>query len=302
MIHAADAVINDPSRSEARAQRSRAWRGLLWREGLQHGGLLERAAAAWLIVVWVLALDHPGWLFAFGALFALRAGEALGGAEAAEGVEEFAFALPPTRSERFLARLGLGLAALLGFQLAGLAAIAADAPQLLWRLVADSGLTETDRTPLTVAICLMIVVAPLAGFAVSFSWAACSRSVRSARSASVVGFLVAGTAAGGALFLERQWYLPAGSLSVPAMVKVAVVAGAMGWWRYVRKDGIASEGAARGRIVLPTLVLIALALLVLVALAVPRTMHASVESGRAEAVKARTAAIEAALEHYKGDH
>src|ERR1051325_5659325 len=84
---------------------SRAWRGLLWSEWFAHSQLLLIFLAVWLVAVWTLPLfTHPGWVLILGALYAIMAGPIYGGGDVLEGCEEFTFALPPTRAERYFSR------------------------------------------------------------------------------------------------------------------------------------------------------------------------------------------------------
>src|SRR5215470_15674865 len=82
--------------------------GLFWKEWLLHHGELCWIFAAWLFGIWVFPIQPPYFLFPFGILSALTIAAGFGGSEASEGSEEFSFALPPTRSQRYLVRLSLG--------------------------------------------------------------------------------------------------------------------------------------------------------------------------------------------------
>src|SRR4051812_39795500 len=90
------------------------WKGLLWSEWFAHSRLLLVFLGVWLVAVWTLPLfTHAGWILLLGALYALMAGPIYGGGDVLEGSEEFTFALPPTRGERFLSRLVVGIGTLL---------------------------------------------------------------------------------------------------------------------------------------------------------------------------------------------
>jgi len=86
-----------------------AIRGLLWAEWFAHSRLLLVFLGLWLAAVWALPLvAHPGWILLLGGIYALLAGPAYGGADVMDACEEFAFSLPPTRAERYWARLAVG--------------------------------------------------------------------------------------------------------------------------------------------------------------------------------------------------
>src|SRR4051812_18221634 len=91
-------------------------RGLLWREWRQHQGVFSWIATCWLVAVWMVPIGPHAFLLPFGVIAAALLGSSVGGADAGEGTEEFSFSLPPTRSQRYLVRLGLSGLALLGLQ------------------------------------------------------------------------------------------------------------------------------------------------------------------------------------------
>src|SRR5207247_3890178 len=80
------------------------------------------------------------WILLFGGLYALVAGPIYGGSDTIEGCEEFTFALPPTRSERYLARLAVGGGTVLLFTALDLLALGLDLPQILAKLYVNTGL------------------------------------------------------------------------------------------------------------------------------------------------------------------
>src|SRR5262245_12573713 len=90
------------SAEEGRASPRAVWRGLLWAEWFAHSQLLLVFRGVWLVGVWTLPFfANPGWILLLGPLYALMAGPLYGGGDLLEGCEEFTFALPPTRYERF---------------------------------------------------------------------------------------------------------------------------------------------------------------------------------------------------------
>ena len=87
-----------PRRSEARW-----WLGLMWGEWFTHARLLLFFLVAWLAAFWLIPLvAHPLWILMVGIAYALATGPAFGGANTMDGCEEFSFALPATRRQRFL--------------------------------------------------------------------------------------------------------------------------------------------------------------------------------------------------------
>ena len=63
------------------AARVNLLKGLLWREWIAHKRMMMSALAIWLVGGWVLLIFwHPGWILAFGVVYAWVAASAFGGA------------------------------------------------------------------------------------------------------------------------------------------------------------------------------------------------------------------------------
>ncbi len=225
------------------------YRGLLWREWLAQRSLVILSPAVWLACGWVLLLFfHPGFIIAFGVIYAFLAGPRFGGADAAEGTEEFSFALPPTRAERYLARLALGGASVLLLTVLGVLTIGLDLPQKVWSLFVNSGFTEPFPACKERFLYPLAVAIPFAVFAFSFALAATAGT----RGMVGLSWLLGGALAGAALGLGflGEWGLWGeinGYISVLALFALAPLALLAGYLRYVVKEGIsrpAREGGA----------------------------------------------------------
>src|SRR5882724_1584046 len=139
----AEVVPLEPARPPGAAPQSwwGAVQGLLWCEWYAHSKLLLFSLGSWLACVWVLPLyANAAWILLFGGLYALVAGPIYGGSDTIEGCEEFTFALPPTRGERYLSRLAMGGGTVLLFTALDLLALGLDLPQVLAKLYVDTGL------------------------------------------------------------------------------------------------------------------------------------------------------------------
>lgn len=148
----------------------RAWKGLLWSEWFAHSQLLLVFLAVWLVAVWTLPLfTHASWILILGGLYALMAGPLYGGGDVLEGSEEFSFALPPTRQERYLSRLLVGAGSLLFLCFMNVVALGLDLPQVLARLYVETGMIK--RLPMMKPGLLYgtVVALPLTVFAVAFT-------------------------------------------------------------------------------------------------------------------------------------
>ncbi len=149
---------------------SRVWRGLLWSEWFAHSQLLLIFLAVWLLAVWTLPLfTHPGWVLVLGPIYAIMAGPIYGGGDILEGCEEFTFALPPTRAERFGSRLLVGMGTLLLLCLMNVVALGLDLPQILARLYVETGLIKPLPQIKPGLLYGLVVALPVAVFAFSFT-------------------------------------------------------------------------------------------------------------------------------------
>lgn len=155
----------------------RAWKGLLWSEWYAHSQVLLIFLAVWLLAVWTLPLfTHPGWILLLGGLYALMAGPMYGGADVLEGCEEFTFALPPTRIERFISRLIVGMGTLLFLCTMNVIALGLDLPQILARLYVQTGIIKPVAVIKPGLLYGLVVAIPVSVFAVAFTISAVTHS------------------------------------------------------------------------------------------------------------------------------
>ena len=154
-----------------------AARGLLWCEWYAHGKLLLFFLGTWLACVWVLPLyANPAWILLFGGLYALVAGPIYGGSDTIEGCEEFAFALPPTRGERYLARMAVGGGTVLLFTALDLLALGLDLPQILAKIYVDTGLVRPWPVLKSGLLYGLMLALPITVFSFSFVISAVTHS------------------------------------------------------------------------------------------------------------------------------
>lgn len=212
--------------------------GLFYREWLQHGWWLTAALVAWFLCVWVLLLFPTALCILFyGAAFAYIAGPALGGADAREGCEEFAFALPPLRKERFLLRFVLGLIPLLIMTWVGAAAVGLDLPQKLWGLVVESGFTEPFPQSAQTGWYLATICVPLWIYCFGFSFAAAASSRSYAgRFAQLLTVVVVGPILWGCVAFTDAGISGVVAAVMGSCLSLAAVAASL--WKYKRKDAV----------------------------------------------------------------
>jgi hypothetical protein len=214
--------------------------GLIWRQWVAYGNVLLGVLSAYLVLGWVLPVfHHPGWILGGGAILALFLGVVLGGGDAAEGAEEFSFALPPMRGERYLTRLAFGGAILAAFLFVGLLSIALDLPQLVWGVFADSGFTEPFGKAEPRYIYALAVVCPVAAYVFTYAFAANAK----ARGLVSLSWLLGGsfTAAMtyGGFYFERLLYGHQNAfIATPLVLATAVLIGWSHYSVYVRKEGV----------------------------------------------------------------
>jgi len=183
---------------------------------------------------------NPLWNLTFGVLYALFLPCFVTSKDAHEGAEEFAFSLPPTRSQLFATRLafcGLPFVAMLG---AGLVAIAFDVPQVFWGLVVESGFTEPFDSPLSMPASYAYAVAvPVAIFAFMFALGAVATGRGSARAAWIGGVILPGILVAIGLFVETRFASrPTGVVTCPALLVASAVVLVAAYAKYLRKDAI----------------------------------------------------------------
>ena len=122
----------------------------------------------WLAVVWFLPLvAHPLWILAHGLAYAVVAGPALGGSDVIRGCEEFAFAGPVTRGQRYVARLLLGGATVLAFTAMSVVALAGKLSDVLIRVFVRSAPASLELEP-SLTLNALVWSVPLAVFGCGF--------------------------------------------------------------------------------------------------------------------------------------
>lgn len=241
-------IVRDEAAAPARRRtRWQRWRRLVWSEWFAHAHLLVFALLGWLAVVWTVPLfAHPLWVLAPGILFSVIAGPAFGGADVIHGVEEFSFAFPVTRSERFLARLALGGVLSVFFSVAGVFILENRLADVVARAFLSTGLTPIEVNPSTLLYSL-VVGFPFAVFALGFSVAALATSRTLAFTSWLWGVLGALSMLRVAVQWEEQRFDRLnGHFSVPMLVTAGVISLAVAWRLYLRKE--AGAGVAPLRI------------------------------------------------------
>jgi hypothetical protein len=218
--------------------RWKAFYGLLWCEWYVHSKLLVVFLAAWLASVWALPLyANPACILMLGALFAIIAGPVFGGSDTLDGCEEFTFALPPTRGERYLARLTVGGGALLLLTAIDMLALGLDLPQILAKLYVGSGLIRPWPVFRSGLLYGLVLVLPAAIFSISFVISAITRSRAVLLSASLWAILISlGALRLGFWYEGLMWDKLNGWFSCPLLVVLCVALVWGGYRAYRRKE------------------------------------------------------------------
>jgi hypothetical protein len=219
------------------------WRHWLAGRGVIIGGLIVLLIGGWAVMLF----HHPGWIIATGSIFAAISGMIFGGADAADGSEEFAFALPPTRSQRYLSGVLIGGGAVLAYCLIGTLSIALNLPQLLWSLVVDSGFTIPFGPWPETYLYFLAVVIPLLVLACTHACAALSQT----RGGVWMSWLPAAGVTGAMVWLgcmaeEEIWGEINGYVSILSMLALGAMGLLFGHSRYVRKEGVSRPGRPGG--------------------------------------------------------
>lgn len=165
--------------------RLKCFRGQLWCEWYAHSRFLLTCLAFWLVGIWVLPLyADRSWILLFAGVYGLWAGPRFGGSDIIDACEEFTFALPPTRGERYASRLMVGGGALLLFTAMDFLALGSDLPQRLAKMYVQAGMVQPQPVLKTGLLYGLVLTLPLAIFAISFALSAVTHSRRLVLTAS----------------------------------------------------------------------------------------------------------------------
>jgi hypothetical protein len=229
------------------AHRTRRWWRLFRTEWQTHSRLLFLALIGWLAVVWTVPwIAHPLWVLGLGLVFAVVVGPAFGGTDVIHGTEEFAFAFPITRSERFVSRFIVGGFVVLIYSAASIFALDSNFSDVIVRLFVNTGLlpTQLDQPG---ALYALVMTTPLAVFALSFCAGALASSRTVAFTSWLWGVLGALAILRVALYVEEtRWDRLTGYFAVPLLVGVPTFVVAISYPLYRRKE--AGVGVAPLRI------------------------------------------------------
>ena len=117
--------------------------GIIWREKLDYGKTLINFLSIWVAAQFVLQIFfHPGFILAYGSIYALLIGAKSGGNEVTDGAEEFSFSLAVPRSARYKCKYIYGLKPLLLILVLSLLTIYFNLSQIVWGLFVESGLNN----------------------------------------------------------------------------------------------------------------------------------------------------------------
>jgi hypothetical protein len=199
--------------------------GLLWAEWFAHSRLLLAFLLMWLGTAWIVPLfAHPGWLMLVSFLYALVAGPAYGGGDAVEDCEEFTFSLPPTRSERYMARLAVAGVTLLMFVGLDFLILGMDWQSTLKRFFLDAGLMEPAPELKPGMLYGLVLALPLNIFCVSFVISSVVRRRFILFSSWFWSLVISLGILYGAMVLEEWWWHEVNGLfSFPALVFSSIV-------------------------------------------------------------------------------
>ena len=226
------------------AWRLTAW--WAWTEGLAHGRLLLGFLVGWLAVVWFLPLvAHPLWILGHGVVYAMVAGLSMGGADVIRGCEEYAFAGPLTRGQRYGGRLVLGVGTVLGFTGMSVVALAGNLSDVLLRVFVSSAPTAMELEHSLTWNGLVWVV-PVAVFAIGFVSSSLARTRVHALQGWLWGILGTLACLRGTLALEElRFGRLNGWFAVPGLLAVAVMVLSAGGVLYRRKEAVTDGGPLR---------------------------------------------------------
>ena len=240
-------IVPLPLAAGSRISSHSRWKGfygLLWCEWFAHSKLLVLFLAGWLASVWALPLyANPACILMLGALFAIIAGPVFGGSDTLDGCEEFTFALPPMRGERYVARLTVGGGALLLLTAIDMLALGLDLPQILAKLYVGSGLIRPWPVFRSGLLYGLVLLLPATIFSISFVISAITRSRAVILSSSLWASLISlGALRLGFWYEGMVWDKLNGWFSCPLLVMLCV-ATLWGGYRVYRRKEVGHEAA-----------------------------------------------------------
>jgi hypothetical protein len=221
-----------------RSSNGSAFRGLLWAEWFTHSKLLLLFLCLWLFGVWVMPLFiNPGWILLLGGIYALLAGPAYGGVDVLEGCEEFSFALPATRRQRYIARAVAGGGTLLLLTTMNLLALGLDLPQVLARLYIQTGIIKPLPVLKPGLLYGLVLALPLTVFAFSFALSSATHSRMFILTAWFWGGLSAlAVLQLGFWYEEMMWESLNGYFTFPLLLAAGGIGTGIGCQLYRRKE------------------------------------------------------------------
>ncbi|MEY3276884.1 MAG: hypothetical protein RL153_2152 [Verrucomicrobiota bacterium] len=217
-----------------------------WAEWMAHGRMLLGFLVGWLAVVWFLPLiAHPLWVLAHGLVYAMAAGPALGGADVLGGCEEFAFAGPLTRGQRYMGRLLLGCASVVAFSAMSIVALAGNLSDVLLRVFVSS-LPAALELEHSLTLNGLVWAVPVSVFGFGFVVAALARTRVQALQAWLWGVLAALAVLRGTFWLEElRFGRLNGWLAVPGLFVTTAGVLWLGLALYRRKEAGTAVGPLR---------------------------------------------------------
>jgi len=230
--------------------RLKSFRGQLWCEWYAHSRFLLTCLAFWLVGIWVPPFyADRSWILLFAGVYALWAGPRFGGSDTIDACEEFTFALPPTRGERYVTRLIVGGGALLLFTAIDLLALGLDLPQMLAKIYVQAGMVQPQPILKAGLLYGLVLTLPLTIFAISFALSAVTHSRRLVLTASFWAVLVSLVAMRiGFWYEDFVWGYLNGYFACPLLAIIAVAVLWTGARAYASKE-IGPQGTP---IALPT--------------------------------------------------
>ena len=283
---------------------SRVFKALIWRDWLRMRGWIVWALTFWLVLIWVLLVaGHPAFILIFGMIYVLVGSAGFAAGDVMEGSEEFAFALPPTRAQQYLAKLVLGMGTTLAFTALGVLAIGLDLPQYFWGLFVNSGFTAPFPVCEEKILYGLAIVLPVASFACMYAMSTNATTRGAVAIQSFLGMLIA-AAVMGAGFLAEQglWDGLNGYVSIPCLLALTPMALLVGYGFYLRKEGVnrpAPVGGTRSGWVWVVIVVIVVLVVLFMLLRVSHRSTTLDEELRHRDEEIRSEAVEDCLVHEK---
>lgn len=216
----------------------RRFSGLLWCEWYAHSRLILTFLIVWLVGIWILSMMASAvWIIVLGVIYSYFAGVLFGGSDVIQGIEEFSLSLPPTKTQRYMARLIVGGGSVIAINTMSLISLGTDLPQFLAGVTIQSGIANNGLRSDLFPFYGLLYGIPIVSFSICFVLSILGRSRMIVMVSWVWGALVAIFLLHFVIFYEERYHGRFhGRVAVPLLFVVSLAVIVLGYRFYKNKQ------------------------------------------------------------------